>query len=520
MSTVMASRFPSTNNQIRTSSNLRNQATIQDGRVTVQQVQGRYGQCFADTGTKGNATSHGENNAAGQAMVVKCYNFQGEGHMARECTQPKRPMNSAWFKEKMLLVQAQKSGQTPPAPQDEDEHEPMFIQPHDPDFVPEPIYLEYIPLEDEHTLPTEEQPLPPDGPVDYPMDGGDDGNDDDGESLGDDAKDEDEDEEEEEEEHLAPTDSTVVIPTDELVSPLEGTEPVIPHPPLTLLPLELGLPSDFRLLFPFYQRKRCTTSAALPSLPLPPPLHMPPPIDRKDDISEIEMPPRKRLCLSTLGSSTLDVEARRRGIGEDMIAHKETIQIVEDEAYAAREAWAHSIRLSQAVLSELQTHQEQTEIAELQETDRRHQAQMAETLRVMGDIRREMGNMQAELLALRGQPRRAGQPWGDVRVPNHQDAPRDADKLSPTSYLDPRVDKHNLLRGGISISEISSLRSIGGGMCRGGGNGSDGNAAGVVHLSRRSPAEGGDSEVSGDGDGVGMARSLSTSSSDGMEIEA
>nr|GEZ83165.1 hypothetical protein [Tanacetum cinerariifolium] len=39
--------------------------------------------------------------------------------------------------------------QTPPAPQEEDEHEPMFIQPHDPDFVPEPIYPEYIPLEDE-----------------------------------------------------------------------------------------------------------------------------------------------------------------------------------------------------------------------------------------------------------------------------------------------------------------------------------------------------------------------------------
>nr|GFC66607.1 hypothetical protein [Tanacetum cinerariifolium] len=50
--------------------------------------------------------------------------------------------------------------QTPPAPQDEDEHELMFIQPHDPDFVPEPIYPEYIPLEDEHILSAEEQPLP------------------------------------------------------------------------------------------------------------------------------------------------------------------------------------------------------------------------------------------------------------------------------------------------------------------------------------------------------------------------
>ncbi|GJU73864.1 hypothetical protein Tco_1265269 [Tanacetum coccineum] len=43
MSTVMASQFSSTNNQLRTSFNLRNQATIQDGRVTVQQVQGRQG---------------------------------------------------------------------------------------------------------------------------------------------------------------------------------------------------------------------------------------------------------------------------------------------------------------------------------------------------------------------------------------------------------------------------------------------------------------------------------------------
>ncbi|GKB49170.1 hypothetical protein Tco_0899923, partial [Tanacetum coccineum] len=47
--------------------------------------------------------------------------------------------------------------QTPPVPQDEDECEPMFIQPHDLDYVPEPIYLEYIPLEDEHEFSVEEQ---------------------------------------------------------------------------------------------------------------------------------------------------------------------------------------------------------------------------------------------------------------------------------------------------------------------------------------------------------------------------
>ncbi|GJT74292.1 hypothetical protein Tco_1041017 [Tanacetum coccineum] len=31
--------------------------------------------------------------------------------MARQCTQPKRPRNSAWFKEKMVLVQAYEFGQ-------------------------------------------------------------------------------------------------------------------------------------------------------------------------------------------------------------------------------------------------------------------------------------------------------------------------------------------------------------------------------------------------------------------------
>ncbi|GJX72321.1 hypothetical protein Tco_0309492 [Tanacetum coccineum] len=98
---------------------------------------------------------------------------------------------------------------TPPVHQDEDEREPMFVQARDPNYAPEPIYPEYIPLEDEHEFPAEEQPLPPidsptaespgyvtesdpeedpkeyeddeteDGPVDYPIDGGDDGDDDD-----------------------------------------------------------------------------------------------------------------------------------------------------------------------------------------------------------------------------------------------------------------------------------------------------------------------------------------------------
>ncbi|GJW63274.1 hypothetical protein Tco_0115158, partial [Tanacetum coccineum] len=71
---VASSRFPSTNNQPRTSSNLRNQATIQDDRVTVQQVQGRQGQNYSGATYKGNATSSRGNTTSRQAKVVKCYN--------------------------------------------------------------------------------------------------------------------------------------------------------------------------------------------------------------------------------------------------------------------------------------------------------------------------------------------------------------------------------------------------------------------------------------------------------------
>ncbi|GKF06164.1 hypothetical protein Tco_0036832, partial [Tanacetum coccineum] len=126
--------------------------------------------------------------------------------------------------------------QTPPVPQDNDEREPMFIQPHDPDYVPEPIYPEYIPLEDEHKFLAEGQPLPPVvSPTAESPGYGEDGDDDDGDSSKDDVGDEEEDEdeedgEEEEEEHLAPADSTIIVPTVELVSPPEGTEPVTPPP--------------------------------------------------------------------------------------------------------------------------------------------------------------------------------------------------------------------------------------------------------------------------------------------------
>ncbi|GKA66214.1 integrase, catalytic region, zinc finger, CCHC-type containing protein, partial [Tanacetum coccineum] len=46
----------------------------------------------------------------GQVEQVKCYNCNRLGHIARNYTQPKRPQNSEYFKDKMLLMQAQENG--------------------------------------------------------------------------------------------------------------------------------------------------------------------------------------------------------------------------------------------------------------------------------------------------------------------------------------------------------------------------------------------------------------------------
>ncbi|GKE93928.1 hypothetical protein Tco_1575023, partial [Tanacetum coccineum] len=66
-------------------------------------------------------------------------------------------------------------------------------------------------------------------------------------------------------------------------------------------------------------------------------------------------------------------------------------------------------------------------IAALREFDRRCQAQMAETLRVMRDMIREMSDMQTELLAHREQHGRGRQLGPDARILDHQDASGDAD---------------------------------------------------------------------------------------------
>nr|GEX06205.1 hypothetical protein [Tanacetum cinerariifolium] len=47
----------------------------------------------------------------GKQRVIFCYNCKGEGHMSKQCTKPKKKIDKAWFKDKVLLVQAQANGQ-------------------------------------------------------------------------------------------------------------------------------------------------------------------------------------------------------------------------------------------------------------------------------------------------------------------------------------------------------------------------------------------------------------------------
>nr|GEY97288.1 hypothetical protein [Tanacetum cinerariifolium] len=108
LTSVVTSRYPATNNQLRTSSNPRQQATINDGRVTIQPIQERQNHMSA--GSSRPFVSGSEGTSRRQRAIV-CYNCKGEGHMAKQCTKPKRKRDAEWFKDKVLLVQAQANGQ-------------------------------------------------------------------------------------------------------------------------------------------------------------------------------------------------------------------------------------------------------------------------------------------------------------------------------------------------------------------------------------------------------------------------
>ncbi|GJY47440.1 hypothetical protein Tco_0436503, partial [Tanacetum coccineum] len=63
----------------------------------------------AGAASYGGAQNRVRNANPGQARQVKCYNCNSICHIIRNCTHPKHPQNSEYFKDKMLLMQAQEN---------------------------------------------------------------------------------------------------------------------------------------------------------------------------------------------------------------------------------------------------------------------------------------------------------------------------------------------------------------------------------------------------------------------------
>ncbi|GJV95822.1 hypothetical protein Tco_1547399 [Tanacetum coccineum] len=241
--------------------------------------------------------------------------------------------------------------QAPPSP----DYVPGPEYPPSLEFVPKPVYPEFMPPEDE-VFPAEEQPLPvavspttdspgyiaesdpkedekdpEEDPTDYPADGGDDDDDND-ESSNDDEDDDDvdveEDEDEEEEEHPALADS-IPPPTSCIPSPppsplslWSSPLPQIPLPPLPVsssvpvspppLPASPTYPLGYRAAMIQLRAETPSTSHPLlsstppsrtpPLLPIPLPTPLPPLLLHstvcKAGVSEVTLPPRKRLYIA------------------------------------------------------------------------------------------------------------------------------------------------------------------------------------------------------------------------------
>ncbi|GJV39708.1 integrase, catalytic region, zinc finger, CCHC-type containing protein, partial [Tanacetum coccineum] len=63
---------------------------------------GRQSSFAASTsGTRANTSGTCGTNS-GQQRIMKCFNCQGEGHMARQCPKPKRKRDATWFRDKVL----------------------------------------------------------------------------------------------------------------------------------------------------------------------------------------------------------------------------------------------------------------------------------------------------------------------------------------------------------------------------------------------------------------------------------
>nr|GEZ62823.1 hypothetical protein [Tanacetum cinerariifolium] len=188
----------------------------------------------------------------------------------------------------------QSSGQAPPSL----DYVPGPENPPSPDYVPGSEYPE-----------GGSRRGPEEDPVGYPTDGGDD--------------DEDDEEDEEEEEHLAMADYTTLpavgpVPSAEDTEAFETgeTAPTPPSPPTHTSPTYSKAPIGYKAAMirsratspphvpshRLYKARILSPPLPLPSLPLPLPTPSSPLLlpasDRREDVPEADVPPRKRLCFT------------------------------------------------------------------------------------------------------------------------------------------------------------------------------------------------------------------------------
>nr|GFC84036.1 hypothetical protein [Tanacetum cinerariifolium] len=76
LTAIVTYRYPPTNSQLRNLSNPRQQATINNGRVTLQPIQWRHTSLAA--GTSRTYTSGASGNNSRKQKTVICYNCKGE----------------------------------------------------------------------------------------------------------------------------------------------------------------------------------------------------------------------------------------------------------------------------------------------------------------------------------------------------------------------------------------------------------------------------------------------------------
>ncbi|GJR84054.1 hypothetical protein Tco_0154839 [Tanacetum coccineum] len=217
-----------------------------------------------------------------------------------------------------------------------------------------------------------------------------------------------------------------------------SSPPPVPSP---LLPSS-GCPTQIQTLrIASTQALVDAVTATLPSPllpPLPPSLYIPLPVDHRDDIPESEQPPRK---------SIVDAKERRRGISKVGYGIRDTWVDPAEAVPEIAPTTLGEVSTRVAELTELHEHDTKDLYALLEDAqdgdnidykgggtsgittaaEYSHSDTTPETLRVMRDMRREMSNMQAELLAHLEHQGRARKPGPDARIPNLQDASGDAD---------------------------------------------------------------------------------------------